>query len=159
MVMVCFGFLMNPGLLSAAGDEMNCNKEIAQTVVHSIATGLGDLLKNVKGEEDRIKMIRAFIDPVRFYPDQSGYFYVYDYDCVNVAHATQKDLIGKNLRDYKDSKGKFVIRELAEAARNGGGFVEYYWVKPGLEGEHKKIGYVEPVPDTKYFLGTGVYLP
>jgi hypothetical protein len=41
---------------------------------------------------------------IRFYPDNSGYFYVYDFSCKNIAHATQKDLQGKNLYDYKDAR-------------------------------------------------------
>ncbi|MEA3279780.1 MAG: cache domain-containing protein [Thermodesulfobacteriota bacterium] len=151
-------FLMNTVSSSAAINNIERNKDIAQTIVHSTATGLGEVLKNIKNEKDRIHLIRSFVDPIRFYPDKSGYFYVYDYDCVNIAHATQKELVGKNLYDYRDCKGKFVIRELAEAARKGGGFVEYYWAKPGLKGEHKKIGYVEPIPNTEYFIGTGVYL-
>ncbi len=150
-------FLMNTVSLSAAIDSLECNKDIAQTTVHSTATGLGEVLKNIKDERDRIHLIRSFVDPIRFYPDKSGYFYVYDYDCVNIAHTTQKELVGKNLYDYTDCKGKFVIRELAEAARKGGGFVENYWAKPGLKGEHKKISYVEPIPNTEYFIGTGLY--
>ena len=155
---LCGTLFSNPGVLSAAGGALECQKQIASAVVHSTAVGLGGILKNVENETDRISIIRDFIDQIRFYPDQSGYFYVYDFDCVNIAHATQKDLPGKNLRDYKDVKGKYVIRELAAAAEKGGGFVEYYWVRPGFKGEHLKIGYVEPIPDTPYFIGTGVYL-
>ena len=151
-------FLMNTVSLSAAIDNLERNKDIAQINLHSTATRLGEDLKNIKGEKKRIHLIRSFIDPIRFYSDKSGYFYVYDYNCVNMAHATQKQLVEKDLRNYRDCKGKFVIRELAEAAKKGGGFVEYYWVKPGLKGEHKKIGYVEPIPNTEYFIGTGVYL-
>jgi len=51
-----------------------------------------------------------------------------------------------------------VIRELAAKAQSGGGYVEYYWIKPGETGEKKKLGYVEPIPHTTYFIGTGVYL-
>jgi len=136
-----------------------CNKELAKTMVHGTALGLGNVLIDLKNEEKRIDLIRTFIRPIRFYSDNSGYFYVYDFSCVNIAHATQKELQGNNLYDYKDVKGKFVIRELSAAAKNGGGFVEFYWVKPGSGGEQKKLGYVEPVPGTNYFIGTGVYLP
>ena len=158
-ILAVYLFLGAAGSELAGGDELTLNKDIAQATVHSVAVGLGALLQGVKDGEERVRDIQAFIDPVRFYPDKSGYFYVYNYDCVNVAHATQKDLVGKNLYAYTDTQGKFVIRELAAAAQRGGGFVEYYWVKPGLTGEHSKIGYVEPIPNTKYFIGTGVYLP
>jgi len=156
-------FFLLLSLLCSAGratdTNATCSKDMAVTSTHVAASGLGGILKDVTEVKQRIALIRSFIDPIRFYDDHSGYFYVYDYHCVNIAHATQKDLQGKNLTDYKDSKGKFVIRELAAAAKKGGGFVEYYWVKPGEKGEKKKIGYVAPIPQTDYFIGTGVYTP
>lgn len=145
--------------VTAADSDVTCSKEIAVATTRSVASGLGAILKANKNAKERIALIRSFIDPIRFYADQSGYFYVYDDKCVNIAHATQKNLVGKNLTDYKDSKGKFVIRELAAAAKQGGGFVEYYWVKPGETEEKLKIGYVVPIPHTNYFIGTGVYAP
>jgi hypothetical protein len=134
------------------------NKKIAQTVVHTQAVSLGNLLKDIHTKAERENLIRIAIDPVRFYDDNSGYFYVYQFDCVNIAHATQKDLVGQNLYDYQDTHGKYVIRELSATASNGGGFVEFYWLKPGATGEKRKIGYVEPISGTAYFIGTGVYL-
>lgn len=134
-------------------------KDTAKVMVHGFAAGLGGALANVKNEKDRIDLIRSFVAPVRFYSDKSGYFYVYDSKCVNVAHAVQKDLQGKNLYDYKDAKGKYVIRALLEASKKGGGFVDFYWVKPGSREQAPKLGYVEPIPGTDYFIGTGVYLP
>jgi signal transduction histidine kinase len=144
---------------SAKPVPVDQHKEIAKIMTHSFATGLGGVLANVKNEQDRINLIRSFIDPVRFFPDNSGYFYVYDAKCVNIAHAVQKDLQGKNLFDFKDTKGKLVIQALAEAAKKGGGFVDFYWVKPGTNEQMPKQGYVEPIPGTDYFIGTGVYLP
>lgn len=144
---------------STVPTNLDAQKATAQAVVRSAALGLGNVLKNYPNETDRIKIIRDFIDPVRFYPDQSGYFYVYNFDCINIAHATQKNLVGQNLYDYKDSRGNYVIRLLSAAAKNGGGFVEYYWVNPSAiaGAEQQKIGYVEPIPGTDYFIGTGVY--
>ncbi len=137
---------------------LDAAKADAVAQVHAAAVALGDGLAHRSSEGDRIRYIRSFIDPVRFYEDGSGYFYVYDMNCVNIAHATQKDLVGRNLYDYTDSREKFVIRELAAAAQDGGGFVEYYWIKPGETGEKLKIGYVEPIPGSNYFIGSGVYI-
>jgi signal transduction histidine kinase len=134
-------------------------KEIARTMVHGVAAGLGSVLANVKNEKDRIELIRSFIAPIRFYPDNSGYFYVYDFKCINIAHAAQKELQGKNLFDYKDEGGNYACRIMSNAAKNGGGFDEFYFAKPGSRGAFKKLGYSEPIPGTGYFIGTGVYLP
>lgn len=139
--------------------SIECQKEIAKTIVHGTALGLGEVLSDVRGDKKRIALIRKFVSPVRFYADNTGYFYVYKVNCMNIAHATQKDLQGKNLYKHKDARGKYVIRELSNAAKAGGGFVDFYWLKPGVKGEQKKLGYVEPIPGTDYFIGTGVYLP
>ncbi len=158
MLFFC-ALLLNCVLAFAASDEFTYDQDIAIQRVSTAAIGLSGIARDFGDNEEFIDMIRSFVDPIRFYPDKSGYFYVYGYDCVNIAHPTQPDLVGKDLYDYQDSKGAYVIRELAAAAKNGGGFVEYYWVKPGEQGEHKKVGYVEPIPNTDYFIGTGVYLP
>jgi len=158
-----FMLTMLPGstCIAQAVDEksIECHKEIAKTAVHGTALGLGEILKDVKEEKKRIALIRQFISPIRFYADNTGYFYVYKFNCENIAHATQKDLQGNNLYNHKDAKGKYVIRELSDAAKAGGGFVDFHWLKPGAKGEQKKLGYVEPIPGTDYFIGTGVYLP
>ncbi|MBU1694648.1 MAG: cache domain-containing protein [Verrucomicrobia bacterium] len=148
-------------LVGVQGEELTlaCSKDMARAAVHQAALGLSALLEDLPDEAGRIELVRKYIAPIRFFPDQSGYFYVYDFSCVNMAHATQSDLPGKNLLDHQDAKGKFVIRELSAAAQQGGGFVEFHWVKPGETGEHPKLGYVEPIPGTPWFIGTGVYLP
>jgi signal transduction histidine kinase len=159
LAMASIPVFAGPGEESVMPEKiLKIRKKAAVLAVNLAAQGLGGQCAAVADQKKWIRLIRAFIDPIRFYPDGSGYFYVYNYNCVNIAHATQKNLVGKDLSDFKDEKGKFVIRELVKAARKGGGFVEYYWIKPGAEGEHLKIGYVEPIPGTNCFIGTGVYL-
>jgi signal transduction histidine kinase len=133
------------------------NSRVAQSTVHVAAVGLGAMLGDVTDETQRIEIIRNFIDPIRFFNDESGYFYVYYYNCTNVAHAIDKTLLGKDLTNYTDMKGKLVIQELSAAAKNGGGFVTFYWPHPETKEEMRKIGYVEPIPGTDYFIGTGYY--
>ncbi|MBN1190946.1 MAG: cache domain-containing protein [Dehalococcoidales bacterium] len=132
-------------------------RQIMTAVVHASAVGLGELLKSCKTDSERADLIRTYVNKIRFYPDQTGYFFVYTMDCVNIALPNPNEWQGKNLYDHKDSHGKYVLRELAEAAKKGGAFVEYYWPKPGVKGEQKKLGYTETIPGTSYFIGTGVY--
>jgi signal transduction histidine kinase len=133
-------------------------KQIMTAVVHASAAGLAEILKSRKSEAERTDLIRTYVNKIRFYPDQTGYFFVYNFNCVNIALPNPNEWQGKNLYDHKDSQGKYVIRELSAAAKKGGGFIEYYWAKPGVTGEQKKLGYVEAIPGTDYFIGTGVYL-
>ncbi len=133
-------------------------KQIMVAVVHASAMGLSEVLNNYKSEAERTDFIRTYVNKIRFFPDQTGYFFVYNFDAVNIALPNPNKWQGKNLYDQKDSHGKYVVREVSAAAKKGGGFVEYYWAKPGSTGEHKKLGYAEPIPGTNYFIGTGVYI-
>ncbi len=146
------------GCKKTEDETLDWNKKIAVAYVHSYAVSIGAAVTEMKDDSTRIAYIRRAIDPISFYPDSSGYFYVYSFDCWNIAHARQKNLQGTNLYDYTDSRGKFVIRELSAMAKTSGGFVEFYWIKPGETGEKQKLGYVEPIPNTNYFIGSGVYL-
>jgi signal transduction histidine kinase len=133
------------------------NNRVAVATVHVAAIGLSEILKNATDENLRLETIRLFVEPIRFFDDQSGYFYVYYYNCICIANGGDKNLAGKDLSNHQDMKGKFVIRELSTIARNGGGFMDGYWPHPGTKQEQRKIGYVEPIPGTDYFIGTGYY--
>lgn len=150
--------LVSNGCTKDEDETLEWNKKIAIAYVHSYAVSIGAAVTEFSDDSTRIAYIRRAIDPISFYPDSSGYFYVYSFDCDNIAHARQKDLQGQNLFNYTDSRGKYVVRELSVMAQSGGGFVEFYWIKPGDTGEKKKLGYVEPIPNTDYFIGSGVYL-
>lgn len=133
-------------------------KQTMVEVVKSVAIGLSNICYN-KTEEEQIRIISDFIEDVRFFKNKTGYFYVYNYAGVSVAHATQKDLVNENLYDYKDSNGKYVIQELSKTAKMGGGFVDFRWQKPDGTPDKQKLGYVYPINNTDFFIGSGVYLP
>ncbi len=133
-------------------------KQIIVAVVHASAVGLSEVLKNYKSEAKRKDIIRTYVNKIRFYPDQTGYLFVYYFDGLNIALPYPSEWQGKNLHDLKDTHGKYVIREAAAAAKKGGGFFEYYWTKPGAKGDHKKLSYAETIPGTNYLIGTGVYI-
>jgi signal transduction histidine kinase len=155
---------VTPLLMVSCGEKDNTsisledsNSRVVKAAVHVAAAGLGAALGSITDENQRIEAIRTFIDPIRFFSDQSGYFYVYNYNCVNIAHAIDKTLPGKDLTDYQDMKGLYVIRELSKTAKAGGGYVTFYWPHPQTKEEQRKIGYVEPIPGTDYFIGAGYY--
>lgn len=160
-MVACLCILRHSSLL-AADDALPENKDAyaAKMITDTTAAGLGGLLAGEPDRDKQIALIQTYIEPIRFFEDRSGYFYVYTYSHVCVAHAIQKDIIGTDLTQHQDTKGKFLIQELSATAKNGGGFVEFYWPKPDApEGEYKKLGYVAPIPGTDFFIGTGLYMP
>ncbi|MCX6225520.1 MAG: hypothetical protein NTV01_12355 [Bacteroidia bacterium] len=73
-------FLMVIALLCGSGcsknedENLEWNKKIAVVNVHSYAVAIGAAVTDMKNDSARIAYIRRAIDPIRFYPDSSGYF-------------------------------------------------------------------------------------
>ncbi|MDD2468966.1 MAG: cache domain-containing protein [Desulfobulbus sp.] len=136
------------------------DRALLRAVVHSAALGLGAVAVNKDGACNT-GMIRQYVNAVRFLKDQTGYFFVYDYtNNFNVAHATLKDFPGHDKTKYQDSRGMYVIQELSKIAKSktGCGFLVYYWINPDTKNEEKKLGYVEVIPGTTLYIGSGVYM-
>ena len=87
-----------------------------------------------------------------------GYFFVYDMNGVNLMHPRQPELVGRNLWEMRDAEGQKTIQQLIARAREGGGFQRYNWAKPSSRKTAPKLGYVVPMPNWGWMLGTGIYL-
>jgi signal transduction histidine kinase len=101
------------------------------------------------------KAIEAFKTP----EFQNGELYVfcYDYKGNCLAHGVLPQLVGKNLWDMKTPTGKYLIRELAEAARKGGGWVDYQWIHESTKVVTDKTSYAMPIPGKDAFVACGFY--
>jgi signal transduction histidine kinase len=85
------------------------------------------------------------------------YIYAYDFNGTTIAHPVNPEKIGVNRLNEKDAAGSLFIRELQDVARNGSGFVEYYYINPTHNNAiEKKLGYVMKVDDS-WWLGSGIY--
>ena len=89
---------------------------------------------------------------------ENGYFFVYDYDGKNLAHAPKLHLQGRNLIGLRDSDGQYVIQSLIRQAKNDlGGYTEYLWEKPSTGRETEKLSYSAGLNKWRWMIGTGVY--
>ncbi|WP_321507989.1 cache domain-containing protein [uncultured Methanoregula sp.] len=85
------------------------------------------------------------------------YIYAYDFNGTTIAHPVNPEKIGVNRLFEPDAMGHSFIRELRDEARNGSGFVEYYYINPvHNKAVEKKLGYVEKAGDD-WWLGSGIY--
>jgi hypothetical protein len=87
--------------------------------------------------------------------------YVFVADCGNgtiAAHPFRPDLIGKDDRELKGTKGTELFPKLCEATKTPAGvWVEYWWPKPNEKEGSRKISYALRVSNTPYIVGAGVY--
>jgi len=138
--------------------EQKASKDIAVNAVALMAKSFSEASKHIEDPNEFIEYIRSSINGARFYDDKSGYFFVYDTTGLNIAHGNQPDLVGKDLIDFQDCKGMYVIQALIEKVqKDDSGFVKYYWLNPVTNTEDEKLGYVMMIPGTPYFIGDGVY--
>ncbi|MDP4943979.1 methyl-accepting chemotaxis protein [Alishewanella sp. SMS8] len=87
-----------------------------------------------------------------------GYFFIYDQQGVNVMHAANEALQGRNLMDLKDPNGVEVIRGLWNAARSGDGYLYYHWNNTQTNLTEPKLGYAEELSKWGLMLGTGFWI-
>jgi two-component system NarL family sensor kinase len=87
-----------------------------------------------------------------------GYFFVYDLHGRNLMHPRQPELVGRDLWDMHDRFGAPTIQNLIAVAKAGGGLVRYNWAKPSTGVSAPKLGYVVPVADWGWMVGSGLYL-
>ena len=89
---------------------------------------------------------------------QDGYFFVFDYDGVNLVAPRQTYLIGKDWSGLKDQNGIEITDELIRIARTGGGFHSFDWPKPTTGETARMIVYVNGLQDWRWAIGTGIFI-
>ena len=136
-------------LLNTKRDELRSYIELALTsIAHLYGAGRDD--------EAAKEQAKAILSSMKFGAD--GYFFVYANDGLNIVHPRMPDLVGQNLWNMRDTNGTYVIRELIQRAREGGGFQRYLWPKPSTGRIERKLGYSVELPRWGWMLGTGIYL-
>lgn len=138
------------GLLETKKSELKNYMELAYTAIINV-------YENPNIEKDHAqKQVYFILKNMEF--GQDGYFFVYDYNGVNIAHPRKPELEGKNLFDLQDDNGKFLIRELIDKAKTGGGYTRYLWDKPSGGKSVEKLGYSIGLDKWQWMVGTGLYI-
>lgn len=103
-----------------------------------------------------IEGMKSIVLPARY--DGDNYLWVQDLDSVMLIHPSSK-LTGKDMSQFKDPKGNYMIRDMTEIAkRDGEGMSSYWWPKPGEQEAKLKISYVRLLPDAGLIIGSGAWI-
>lgn len=91
---------------------------------------------------------------------KAGYYWINDSNHVVVMHAMKPSLVGKDMSDLQDPKGKYIYREIVKTAneKEEGGLVKYMWPKPGKKLDQPKFSYVQRFAPWDWIIGTGAYV-
>lgn len=107
------------------------------------------------------------LEQLQFGTDKKSYVFIIDTagnQVVNggnpaIAHSTRFARPGSNTMNYVDSDGNKATEMILSKAAAGGGYVEYKWPLPGGNSQPaKKMAYVKSVPNSKWVIGSGIYI-
>jgi methyl-accepting chemotaxis protein len=88
----------------------------------------------------------------------SDYFFIYTHEGRNVLLPPRPEKEGEQLIDWKDSRGVPFIAEIIKAGRAGGGYVDYYFPRPGETTAIRKTSYTASIDGWNWVIGTGLYV-
>jgi hypothetical protein len=108
------------------------------------------------------------LERLRLGDDKQSYFFVIDTagnQVMNggnpaIAHKSRVSRPGSNTTSYVDPDGNKATELILSKAASGGGYVEYKWPLPGGSTSKvvKKMAYVKTVPNSKWIIGSGIYV-
>ena len=82
-------------------------------IVHGMLMATYKKMKNENASDEDIKSaLKENIKDVRFFEDNSGYVFIYEYDGTCVALPTNPSLEGKHIINLKDKNGVFLCKAL-----------------------------------------------
>lgn len=90
---------------------------------------------------------------------KDGYFWADTTEGVNVVLYGQTDVEGKSRLEFKDAKGKFIVKDFIAKGKAGGGYEDYWFPKEHETTPARKRSYVQAFEPFGWVIGTGYYLP
>jgi len=151
LILFASAYLFSSGALSAEKGQFEGAKQIVALVNSAVA------LVESKGGEAFAEFKKK---NSKWYTDKT-YVFIDDIKGNVLVNPPSPEIEGKNLIDFKDAKGKLLIREFIKVAESkGSGWVDYWWPKPGENKASKKQSYVKKakMPNgTTVIVGAGIY--
>ncbi|MBI3102551.1 MAG: cache domain-containing protein, partial [Burkholderiales bacterium] len=113
--------------------------------------------KGAMPEDEAKKRAMEAIRPLRY--SGSEYFWINDMHPRMVMHPIRPELQGQDLSANKDPTGKHLFTEFVDTVKkDGAGYVDYMWPKPGSDAPVEKASYVKGFAPWGWIVGSGVYV-
>ena len=108
-------------------------------------------------EEEARKQALDSLKAMRYGAD--GYISVNNSQSVMLMHPFKPEMVGKDLTQFTDPAGNHLFVDIVNAGnRDGGGFVDYLWAKPGSDKPVAKTSYSRHFTPWDWYIVTGMYM-
>lgn len=154
-------FVAFVGLYGYHDNVLDARKKEAQHLVETVIGGLeayhSKAERGLFSVEEAQAQAKQYIADLRY--DGSNYFWVNDRQATIVVHPINPELEGEDASHIKDAQGVRLFSEFAKVGQQAnGGFVHYYWNRPGDDKAVPKIAYVRASGGWGWIVGTGIYI-
>lgn len=163
MVLAAIGMTITVmvSLLALKGNLLDDRKVKTRHVVESAYSILeyfnDQAVSGLISQEVAQQSAKKTIESLRY--EEKDYFWINDMQPVMVMHPIKPELNGKGLSGFKDPSGKKIfVAFVDEVKKNGSGFVDYLWAKPGFDEPVAKISYVKGFKPWGWVIGSGIYI-
>ncbi|MBS1159378.1 MAG: methyl-accepting chemotaxis protein [Proteobacteria bacterium] len=156
-LLLLFTVLLINGKSQMLGDRQDKVRNLVE-VAHATAAHYEKEARDGRLSQDEAK--KAAINVLRALRyDKVEYFWINDLKDEMVMHPIKPELDGKKLDQLKDKNGKLLFVAFNDMVKkNGAGFVDYLWPKPGSEEGVPKISYVKGFEPWGWVIGSGIYI-
>jgi diguanylate cyclase (GGDEF)-like protein/PAS domain S-box-containing protein len=148
-----FALLMQSQRKSSISKMVHMAYNTIKPVIDDVHSGK---LDQASAREEIITLVRKMT-----YSDEYGknYIFMSSYDGIMLVQPFESRKEGSNQWNLQDSNGKYIIRELVNAAmeKPSGAFVSYHYYMPEENRTEEKISYVMGIPEIEAYIGTGMY--
>ncbi|MHB1461392.1 MAG: DUF294 nucleotidyltransferase-like domain-containing protein [Armatimonadota bacterium] len=137
-------------------------------MIRELTNSAASILKGYQRDEAAGKMTRAQaqemaksrIGLLRYGHEGKDYFWLQDMQPRMIMHPYRRDLIGKDVSNFRDPQGRRIFVEFAELVRRGReGYVEYVWQwKDDPSRLVPKESYIMGFQPWGWIIGTGIYV-
>jgi signal transduction histidine kinase len=136
--------------LPLAGPATSDGPQDCETVVKQCVA-----MFQAQGREAALKAIN---DPKGTFVKGDLYAFALNMDNKMMAHPHDKKILHLSMSNIVDANGERFFGKFKEVAeKQGSGWVEYTWAKPGEEGAKRKKSYIMKVPGEELYVGAGYY--
>ncbi len=157
-------FLSYLSLRSAYGKTIEAEKEKLDQIIQSQVECMIGVLQaeydkyqsGLVTEEEALENAKYIVRTAR-YNNGAGYFWADMADGTNAVHI-KPEVEGTNRYNSQDEKGNYFVRDtIAAGDKPGGGFIDFYFAKPGESEAKAKRGFIQKFEPYGWYIGTGNY--
>lgn len=132
-------------------------RQAVETAHGVIAHFHGQASKGILSEDEAKQHAMATVRALRYSGNE--YFWINDMQPKVVMHPIVPDMEGKDQSQRKDPTGKYLYVEFVKVVqKDGAGFVDYLWPKPGSDVPVEKAAYDKGFAPWGWIVGSGIYV-